>query len=42
MAYQTLCKQRYLGEGESVPFMLDGGPDTARAQPHPVHPQEER
>jgi toluene monooxygenase system ferredoxin subunit len=24
MAYQTLCKQRYLGEGETVPFQLDG------------------
>jgi toluene monooxygenase system ferredoxin subunit len=24
MAFQTLCKQRYLGEGESTPFMLDG------------------
>ena len=24
MAFQTLCKQRYLAEGESVPFTLDG------------------
>lgn len=24
MAFQTLCKQRYLGEGEAVPFLLDG------------------
>jgi toluene monooxygenase system ferredoxin subunit len=24
MAFQTLCKQRQLGEGESTPFMLDG------------------
>jgi hypothetical protein len=24
MAYQTLCKQRYLGEGEATPFMADG------------------
>ncbi|WP_428422262.1 Rieske 2Fe-2S domain-containing protein [Methylibium sp.] len=24
MTYQTLCKQRYLAEGESVPFMLGG------------------
>jgi toluene monooxygenase system ferredoxin subunit len=24
MAFQTLCKTRYLGEGESTPFMLDG------------------
>jgi hypothetical protein len=24
MAYQTLCKQRYLGEGETTPFMADG------------------
>ena len=24
MAFQTLCKQRYLAEGEAVPFTLDG------------------
>lgn len=24
MAFQTLCKQRYLGEGETAPFLLDG------------------
>ncbi len=24
MAFQALCKQRYLGEGESTPFMVDG------------------
>ena len=24
MAFQTLCKSRYIGEGESVPFTLDG------------------
>ncbi len=24
MAFQTLCKQRYQGEGEAVPFLLDG------------------
>jgi len=24
MAFQTLCKQRYVAEGESVPFMVDG------------------
>jgi len=24
MAFQTLCKQRGIGEGESVPFIVDG------------------
>lgn len=24
VAFQTLCKQRYLAEGESVPFLIDG------------------
>lgn len=24
MAFQTLCKQRYLAEGEAVPFTVDG------------------
>lgn len=24
MAFQTLCKPRYLAEGESVPFLLEG------------------
>ena len=24
MAFQTLCKQRMLGEGETAPFMVDG------------------
>jgi len=24
MAFQTLCKQRYLAEGETVPFLVDG------------------
>lgn len=24
MAFQPLCKQRHLGEGETTPFMLDG------------------
>jgi len=24
MAFQTLCKSRYLAEGESIPFLLDG------------------
>jgi hypothetical protein len=24
VAFQTSCKQKYLAEGESVPFLLDG------------------
>ncbi|MDY6956874.1 MAG: Rieske 2Fe-2S domain-containing protein [Pseudomonadota bacterium] len=24
VAFQTLCKQKYLAEGESVPFLIDG------------------
>lgn len=24
MAFQTLCKRKYLAEGESVPFLVDG------------------
>ena len=24
VAFQTLCKQKYLAEGESVPFLLHG------------------
>lgn len=24
MAFQVLCKQRYLGEGEATPFLIDG------------------